>query len=159
MSFESKRDYYAGGLIVLIGAAAAYQGSQYGIGTLAKMEPGFFPTFLGAGMMMVGAAIALSGSAATGPATTGLEDPHHAAPSTVDWRGWTAIIAGVGLFMVLSEYAGLLPAIFACVFVSAIGSKTTTWKEAAVLAACVSVFGIALFYYGLKIQIPILRGL
>jgi hypothetical protein len=159
MSVESKRDYYAGGLIVLIGAAATYQGSQYGIGTLAQMESGFFPTLIGVGMMVVGAAIALSGSTATGPATTGLEDPHLAAPSSVDWRGWIAIIAGDCLFMILSEYAGLLPAIFACVFVSAIGSRTTTWKEGVVLAACVTVFGIALFYYGLKIQIPIWRGL
>jgi hypothetical protein len=51
-----------------------------------------------------------------------------------------------------------LPAIFACVFVSAIGSTTTTWKEALVLAVCVTVFGIVLFAYGLQIQIPILRG-
>jgi uncharacterized membrane protein YdbT with pleckstrin-like domain len=76
----------------------------------------------------------------------------------MDWRGWIAIIAGVGLFMGLCEYAGLMPAIFACVFVSAMGSTTTTWKEAVVLAVCVTVFGIVLFAYGLQVQIPILRG-
>jgi hypothetical protein len=158
MSFASKRDYYAGGLIALIGAGAAYEGSKYGIGSLAQMESGFFPTVLGVGMILVGAAIAASGGTA-GAATTGLEDPHQAASTAVDWRGWFAIIAGVCLFMALAEYAGLLPAIFACVFVSAMGSTTTTWKEALVLALCVTVFGIVLFAYGLKIQIPILRGM
>jgi hypothetical protein len=61
--------------------------------------------------------------------------------------------------MAFAEYGGLLPAIFACVFVSALGSKTTHWKEALVLAACVTAFGVALFAFGLKVQIPILRGL
>jgi hypothetical protein len=158
MSSESKRDYYAGGLIALIGAGAAYEGSTYGIGSLAQMGSGFFPTVLGVGMILVGAAIAASGGVA-GPATTGLEDPHHAASTAVDWRGWIAIIAGVCLFMLLCQFAGLLPAIFACVFVSALGSTTTTWKEALVLAVCVTVFGIVLFDYGLQIQIPILRGI
>jgi hypothetical protein len=157
MSFASKRDYYAGALIALIGAGAAYQGSTYGIGTLAQMESGFFPTAIGVGMILIGAAIAASGGSGE-PATTGLEDPMHAASNAVDWRGWVAIIAGVCLFMLFCEFVGLLPAIFACVFVSAMGSTTTTWKEALVLSLCVTVFGIVLFAYGLKVQIPILRG-
>jgi len=97
-------------MIALIGAGAAYEGSTYGIGSLAQMGSGFFPTVLGVGMILVGAAIAASGGVA-GPATTGLEDPHHAASTAVDWRGWIAIIAGVCLFMLLCQFAGLLPAI------------------------------------------------
>jgi hypothetical protein len=157
MSTVNKRDYYAGALVALIGAGAAYQGSSYGIGTLAQMGSGFFPTAIGCGMILIGAAIAATGGGAEPAATTGLEDPHHA-PTTMDWRGWVAIISGVALFMALCEFVGLLPAIFACVFVSAMGSTTTTWKEAAVLAAGVSAFGIALFSYLLQVQIPILRG-
>ena len=159
MSTANKRDYYAGALVALIGAGAAYQGSSYGIGTLAQMGSGFFPTAIGCGMVLIGATIAATGGGSGGaePATTGLEDPHHAA-TTMDWRGWIAIISGVCLFMGLCEYVGLLPAIFACVFVAAMGSTTTTWKEAAVLSAGVTVFGIALFSYLLQVQIPILRG-
>jgi hypothetical protein len=159
MSFGSKRDYYAGALIALIGAGAAYEGSKYGIGSLVQMESGFFPTVLGVGMILIGAAIAISGSEGAGPVTTGLEDPHRAASPAVEWRGWIAIIAGVCLFMGFAEYAGLLPAIFACVFVSALGSKTTTWREALILAVCVTAFGVLLFAFGLKVQIPILRGM
>lgn len=154
---DSNRDYYAAALIALIGAGAAYQGSQYGVGSLVQMESGFFPTVLGIGMVVVGGAIAVSAAPASSAATV-MEDPHHATPS-MDWRGWIAIIAGVCLFIGFSEYLGLLPAIFACVFVSAMGSRVTTWKEALVLATCVTVFGIALFSYGLQVQISILRGM
>jgi hypothetical protein len=160
MSFESKRDYYAGALVALIGASAAYQGSTYGIGTMAQMEPGYFPTALGILMILVGAAIAATGAQGTESLSIGVPpDPHHAASTSFDWRGWLAIISGVCLFMGLAEYAGLLPAIFACVFVSALGCRTTTWKEALVLALCVTAFGIALFNYGLQVPIPILRGI
>ena len=158
MSFDTRRDYYAGGLVALIGAGAAYQGSSYGIGTLAQMQSGFFPVMIGVLMVLVGATIAATASTSGGPATTGLENSH-AAPSGMDWRGWFAIIAGVLLFIGFCEFVGLLPAIFACVFVSALGSKVTTWKEAFVLSVCVTIFGIALFSYGLQVQIPILRGM
>jgi hypothetical protein len=156
MSFERKRDYYAGSLIALIGAAAAYEGSTYGIGSLEEMGSGFFPVAIGLGMILTGAAIAISGGQTEEP-TPG---PRlHAASPGIDWRGWIAIIAGSCLFMGLAEYAGLLPAIFACVFVSALGSKSTRLKEALILAVCVTAFGVALFAVGLKVQIPILRGI
>jgi Tripartite tricarboxylate transporter TctB family len=156
MNFERKRDYYAGALIALIGAGAAYEGSKYGIGSLEEMGSGFFPVAIGAGMILIGASIAVSGGEMA-EREPGLHI--YAASSTFDWRGWIAIIAGTCLFMALAEYAGLLPAIFACVFISALGSKNTHWKEALVLAACVTAFGVALFAVGLKVQIPILRGI
>jgi hypothetical protein len=156
MSFEGKRDYYAGALIALIGAAAAYEGSKYGIGTLDEMGSGFFPLTIGLAMILTGASIAISG----GKLEKQTPGPQlYAASSTVDLRGWIAIIGGTCLFIALAEYAGLLPAIFACVFVSALGSRSTHWKEALILAACVTAFGVALFALGLKVQIPILRGL
>ena len=41
--FTWKRDYYAGGLMVLLGVGAAVTGSGYKFGTLARMGPGFMP--------------------------------------------------------------------------------------------------------------------
>ncbi len=156
MSFERKRDYYAGALIALIGAAAAYEGSKYGIGSLDEMGSGFFPAAMGLCMIVTGASIAMAGGQRE-EQSPGLH--LYAASSTIDWRAWIAIILGTCLFISLAEYAGLLPAIFACVFVAALGSRRTRWKEALILAACVTAFGVALFAFGLRVQIPILRGI
>jgi hypothetical protein len=41
-----KRDYYAGGLMVLLGVGAALTGSGYKVGSLARMGPGFMPVVL-----------------------------------------------------------------------------------------------------------------
>ena len=42
-----KRDFYAGGLMVLLGLGIALKGASYRAGTLMHMGPGFLPTALG----------------------------------------------------------------------------------------------------------------
>jgi hypothetical protein len=153
MSFAHRRDYYAGGLMVLIGGGAAVIGGQYQMGGLTRMGPGFFPTALGVLLAVLG--IIIAGTAAYTPASTANE----AAPMHPDWRGWFCITAGAFLFIGLAGHGGLLPATFACVFVAAMGDRENTWKEAALLAAGITVFGTALFAYVLHIEIPIIGSM
>jgi len=40
-----------------------------------------------------------------------------------EWRAWLCILAGPILFIILGSLGGLLPATFACVFVSALGGS------------------------------------
>jgi hypothetical protein len=148
VKFSRRLDYYAGGLVMLLGAGTAYTGSGYEIGSLTKMGPGFFPTALGIIMALVGVLIA--GSAAYGEAEGG-----QSASAPPDWRGWICIIAGALLFVVFAAHGGLLLATFSCVFVAALGDRTNGWKQAAILATGVTVFGVLVFAYGLRVQIPI----
>src|SRR5438034_905434 len=107
-----KRDYYAGALMVLIGAIAINEARGYQLGTLQKMGPGYFPIALGALLILLGILIA-------GTASTGGYEEQEAMPHA-EWRGWFCIIAGPVLFVVFGRYLGLGPATFACVFVSAL---------------------------------------
>src|SRR5205814_8552659 len=135
--------------MVLIGAIAINEGRGYQLGTLQKMGPGYFPVALGVILIFLGMLIA-------GTASTGGNEEQEAMPHA-EWRGWFCIIAGPLLFVVLGKYFGLLPATFACVFVSALGDRETTLKGAVVLSAGVTIFGILLFSYVLKISMPILK--
>lgn len=146
--FAANRDYFAGGLMALIGAGAVYEGQKYGIGSLSDMGSGYFPVVAGSGLILLGIAMA----SVRGPA------PDGQGASAPDWRGALAITAGVVLFVTLAKSAGLAPAIFACVFASALGARATTLKQAAILAVAVTIFGVALFSYGLHVQFPVLRG-
>ncbi len=147
--FRIKRDYYAGALMVLIGAVAINEGRNYQLGTLQKMGPGYFPIMLGALLILLGILIA-------GTASTGGNEEQEALPHA-EWRGWACIIAGPALFILFGRYLGLLPATFVCVFVAALGDRDTTLKGAAILSAGVTVFGILLFSYLLKVSMPILK--
>lgn len=150
MSFSHRRDYYAGALMVLVGGGAAVIGSQYQLGSLTRMGPGFFPTVLG--VLLAGLGVAIAGTAAYAPPAAGTTAEASMRP---DWRGWLCISAGAFLFIGLARYVGLVAATFACVFVAALGDRQNTWREAALLAAGITVLGVLLFSYVLHIQIPI----
>ena len=144
-----RRDYYAGALMMLVGLIVVNEGRAYQLGTLQRMGPGYFPVVLGSVLVLLGILIA-------GTASTGGAEEQEAMPHT-EWRGWFCILAGPTLFIVLAKYFGLLPATFACVFVSALGDRETTPKGAAILAAGVTIFGILLFSYLLQVSMPILK--
>jgi hypothetical protein len=147
--FRIRRDYYAGALMVLIGAIAINEARNYTLGTLQKMGPGYFPVMLGSLLILLGILIA-------GTASTGGNEEQEALPHA-EWRGWAGIIAGPALFILFGRYLGLLPATFACVFVAALGDREMTPKGAAILSAGVTIFGILLFSYLLKVSMPILK--
>jgi hypothetical protein len=147
--FARNRDYYAGALVALIGAGAIAEGQSYGFGSLGDVGPGFFPVLLGVGLVAMGALMA---------ATSGRGADSDASAAAPDRRGTVAIVLAVALFIALADTAGLAPATIACVFAGALGTRTTTWRQAALLALGVTVFGVLLFSLGLKVQFPIIRG-
>jgi uncharacterized membrane protein YhdT len=151
--FTWRRDYYAGGLMLLLGVGAAVTGSGYKFGTLARMGPGFMPVVLGIVLAFLGILIA-----ATALGSSGSDDDKKFMPDNPQWFGWFCIIAGPVLFIVLGHYGGMIPAVFACVFVCALGDKTATYKSSFVLACGITVFGVLLFHYLLNIPFQLLRG-
>jgi len=150
--FAWKRDYYAGGLMFLLGVGAAVTGSGYKFGSLARMGPGFMPVVLGVVLAFIGILIA-----GTALASSEAGDKKFL-PDHPQWFGWLCIIAGPVMFIILGYYGGMIPAVFACVFVSALGDRTATYKSSLILAAGVTVFGVLLFHYLLNIPFPLLRG-
>ena len=148
-----KRDYYAGGLMLLLGVGAAVTGSGYKFGTLARMGPGFMPVVLGIVLAFLGILIAATALGSSGP-----DSDKKFMPENPQWFGWFCIIAGPVLFIVLGHYGGMIPAVFACVFVCALGDKTATYKSSFYLACGITVFGVLLFHYLLNIPFQLLRG-
>lgn len=151
--FKIKRDYYAGGLMMLIGLGAAVEGSHYNFGSLVRMGPGFFPVALGVVLIVLGLLIA-----ATALASKEGGDERFL-PDNPQWKGWACILGGPVLFIVLGIYGGMIPAVFACVFVCALGDNQATLKSSLILSAGVTVFGVVLFYYLLKVPFPLIRGI
>ena len=146
-----KRDFYAGGLTILLGAAVTLDSMTYTLGTLTHMGPGMFPLMLGITLTFIG--VLILGAAMATP----LSDDESIMPKNREWRGWGCILAGPILFIILGEFFGLVAATFACVFVPALGDRTSTVKGSALLAAGVTFFGVLLFTYVLKIPFPMFR--
>ena len=154
-SLVRKRDFYAGGLIILFGLVMALRGPGYRLGTLMHMGPGFLPTALGIILIFLGLLIA--GAAVATPEG----EDERILPEHPEWLGWACILAGPLCFILFGSYFGLIPGIFSCVFVSSLGDRTAKLKSSIVLATVVTIFGVGLFSYLLQVPMPLLawRGL
>jgi len=146
-----KKDFYAGLLMVLLGAGVALNSTTYNLGTLMHMGPGMFPFMLGIIMTFIGVLIFISGL------MTPLDDGERILPDSMEWRGWICILAGPLMFILFGEFFGMVAATFMCVFVSALGDRTATLKGSAMLAAGITILGAFLFSYVLKVPFPLFR--
>jgi hypothetical protein len=141
------RDYYGGGLLILLGLYAVVQGIHYDVGSLVEMGPGFFPASLGTLLLVLGVIVAL-GARSKAPAKDATTLPP-------EWRGWICIMASIAAFIVLGRYGGLLPATFAVVFISALGDRNNTFKAALILALSICVVSVVVFWWALQLQFPL----
>ena len=90
--FQHRRDFCAGGLMILFGLVAAVNGPNYHIGTLTRMGPGFMPTVLGVVLIILGVMIA--GTATVEAAVEGEHDEHgdeNLLPASPQWLAWLCI--------------------------------------------------------------------
>lgn len=147
---QYNRDYYGGALMFLIGAGAAYEGVGYKLGTLSKMGPGYFPTAVGVVLAAMGVLIALGARRAAKTAAVEEYQPP-------EWRGWICIMASIVAFVVLGRWGGLVPAVFAVVFISAMGDRQNTWKNATLLSLAMVFVAVVVFWWALRMQFPLFR--
>ena len=150
--FVRKRDFYAGGLMVLLGLGIALKGTTYRAGTLMHMGPGFLPTALGVLLVLLGIAIA---AAAFKPAAHGSTEDEGILPEHPQWWAWFCILMSPVLFIFFGRYFGMAPGTFACVFIAALGDRNATWMGTIVLSTVVTVFGVGLFSYFLQVPMPV----
>jgi hypothetical protein len=143
------RDFWGGGLMVVLGILVIAQGASYSIGTLSRMGPGYFPVALGVILVLTGVAIAVKGY---------IDSPQvEEKPLPPEWRAWFLICASIVAFVLLAEYTGLAPATFAIVFISALADRDNTWKQALVLSTAIVIVCVVVFWWALQLQIPLFR--
>jgi hypothetical protein len=143
------RDYWGGLVLVMIGISAAWQAYSYQIGSLRRMGAGFMPVMLGVilalcGMVLLGTAVLQQGRQRE---VTSCARP--------EWRGWGCICLSVMVFAVLCDTTGLAPATFACVFIAGLGDRENSVRDVLLLAGAITLAGIAVFWWGLGIVIPL----
>lgn len=153
------KDYYGGALMVLIGLGSIYGGLNYQIGTLSHMGPGFFPAAVGGLLAFTGILIAIGGKTGAKEKEEG-EGTHvpSAHPTGMpDMRGAICIILGILAFIGLGYYGGLLPATFAITFISALGDRKNTVKQALILSLGMVVIAVVVFWWALQLQLPLFQ--
>lgn len=127
-------------VLFLLGAGFVWAAAGYGFGSAATVGPGYFPAVLGIIAMVL--ALIIGGS------SKGRDD---GAP--VEWRALIFIAGGIGSFIAVLPFLGLLPAAFCCSLISALASRDMKFSHAVVLASGVAVTAWLVFLQGLKVSV------
>ncbi len=152
----NKNELYSGGLMMLIGIGTLVGSLEYRTGTLARMGPGYFPLMLGAALIIIAILILASPSqqsAVEESAAAQAEESEDVVKQP--WRAPVCVVVAVVLFIILGKYGGLVPATFVVVLVSALGDPDNSVVTALVAALAVTLFAIAVFHFGLRMQFPL----
>lgn len=140
MKIRSQEDFWAGLMFIGFGVLAVVVARDYPMGSAMRMGPGYFPTYLGAISIVIGAIM-------TGRA-------YRFEGERIGRWGWrpllwlSAAFAGFGL---LIEGAGFVPALVALIIASSLAGRDTRLWELVLLIAVLITGSVALFIYGLEL--------
>jgi hypothetical protein len=141
------KDFYSGLLFIAFGIAAIAIGSNYTLGTAARMGPGYFPRILGILLMLLGAILTLRALRLNGPPIPAWK-----------WRPTLIVLGSVVLFGLIVNYAGLVVSTILLIVIASAASHEFRLKEAAFSAVLLAALAVGIFVIGLNLQIGIWPG-
>jgi hypothetical protein len=147
LEFRHNRDFWAGLLFFLVGAAAVFVARDYPFGRLLRMGSGFFPTLLGVILMLFGIYIMLKGLRR-----------NEEIQGNWSVRALIVLPSITVLFGFLVDRAGFIPALAVLAFGSAAAGSEFKWGEVLLMTAFMTVLSVAVFIWGLGLPYPLIKG-
>lgn len=141
------KDFWAGVMLVGIGAGAMFISRGYRFGNALRMGSGFFPTILSGILIAFGICIIAVGLR-SGEKIQG----------SLSLRALVMLPLSLVLFGLLMEKAGFIPALAVLVFGSAASGREFRFVEVLLLTAFLTVASAALFIWGLGLPYPLIKG-
>lgn len=130
--------------IALLGIAALIVAFDYQIGSVQRMGPGFFP--VATSVAVIGLAVASAVESRSRPA----------AGTAFRWRPLIFVSLAVIVWCALIDSAGLLPATFGLILVSALAKPPFRAVALTILAGAICLAGYLIFIAGLGMPISLI---
>ena len=144
LKIKSQEDFWAGMMFIGFGSLAIYLSWDYPFGSASRMGPGYFPTWLGIIMAVLGIAITLTSFRTVGEKIAAFA-----------WK--PIILLGIG-FMVFGwsiDHIGFIPATAILVVLGAAAGRDFRIKEVIPLTIGLLIGCWALFIKGLDLPFPL----
>ena len=149
LEFRNNRDFWAGVMLIVVGAGSVIIARSYAFGTSLRMGPGYFPSVLGGGLVLFGLYLVVAGLKRYEKMEGG---------DSWSLRALIVLPLALVLFGVLMERAGFIPALLVLIFGSAAAGTEFRLVEVLLLSVGLTAFSVALFIYGLGLPYPLLTG-
>src|SRR5262245_18072894 len=148
LQFLDNKDFWAGMALVVTGGLAVLIARDYAFGTMVRMGPGFFPTVLGALLVLFGIRVLARGLRGAEKIEAGWSP-----------RAMLVLPLSLALFGFLMDRAGLVPALAVFGVGSAGAGKDFKLVEIVLLTAFMIVFSVVVFVWALGRPFTLLVGL
>lgn len=142
---RSPKDFLAGLMFIVIGLVAVFIARDYAFGSAVRMGPGYFPTFLGGLLAVVGLVCIVESLSSQG---TPLEK--------IAFKPLVLVCLSTVLFGVMLRNAGIVFAIACMVFISAYASIKFRWMVAMRIFVIMTLFCYLVFVKALGLPMPLL---
>jgi hypothetical protein len=142
---RSTKDFWTGVTYVAFGACAILIAREYGMGTALKMGPAYFPTILGALLVLIGAIAMIRAFIVEGTPIGALAV-----------KPLAILLGAILLFGFIVRGVGLLVALPLLVVLSASASIHFRLLPTLALAAGLTFFCLMIFVQGLGVPLPII---
>jgi hypothetical protein len=140
---RSPQDFGSAILIILIGAAGVYFGSDLTMGTAGRMGPGYFPRLLSWIIIAIGFFIGAKSLVFEGPP---IQPPK--------FRPMIFVLLSILIFGYSMKYIGLALTAVILVFIAAHARRDVKYLETLIFAILLSLGTIVVFVYALGQPLP-----
>jgi hypothetical protein len=149
LDFLERKDFWSGVMLIVIGGVAVLIARNYQFGSSLRMGPGYFPTILGAALLLFGIYFVAKGLRPGGEVLEG------------SWSLRALIILPLSLvlFGVLIDRAGFVPAMLALIIGSATASSQFKLIEVLLFAVGLTAFCVVVFIWLLGLPYELITGL
>jgi putative tricarboxylic transport membrane protein len=144
---RNARDFLAGCLFLAFGIGFLVLAQDLQIGSARRMGPAYFPVALALVLIGIGAVVAVRGLLAQTPGER---------MGDVAGKALVVVTAGVVVFGVLVQRAGLGFAVVGLMVVAAAASRNFRWLPTILLALALAAFSVLVFVKGLGLPFPVL---
>jgi hypothetical protein len=141
------KDFWAGMMLIGIGTAAMFIARAYPFGTARRMGPGYFPTVLGAILVLFGFYVVVKGLRS-----------HEKIQAKWSPLALILLTLSLVLFGVLMRYAGFIPALMVLIFGSAAAGRGFRFVEVLLLTVVLTGISVAVFVWALGLPYPLIKG-
>ena len=131
-------------MFIAFGALAIFIAQDYPFGTAARMGPGYFPTWIGIALIVLGLMIA----------ATGFKDQGEGIGKFA-WKPMVLLSLAFFFFGWAIDHIGFVAAVFVMTVLASMAGKDFRWKESLIVAVALIIGCWALFIKGLDLPFPL----
>ncbi len=144
MHIRAPKDFWSGLMFLAFAAVTLVTSSGYSMGRGGRMGPGYFPTLLGAVLVLLGLILVVRSLATEGEAI-----------QRIEMRPLSILTLCVILFGVMIQPLGLVIALTVTTFIAAFAGPDVRLKEAALLSTGLTLIATIIFVFALRLPLPI----